>query len=169
MNVEEIKVQAQLQVGTPIQLQYVIRFINEGLNELAINYTTACKRDNITLNMEKDTWVELPNNFIEEKEIKMNGSKYENYEIENNEIRCSNKGELEISFLRIPDKVTAITDIPGIHVAYHYALALFVATREKTRLFGEEDGESSRIMNEFLIKSNITHNRIKKKRGRIKI
>lgn len=169
MNVEEIKVQTQLQISMKIQLQYAIRFINEGLNELAIAHTTACKRDNFIIDVIKDTWTDLPNDFIEKKEVKLNGVDYKGYEIDDNQIKCDQGGKLEIRYLRLPKPVTSKSDIPEIHLAYHYPLALFVASKEKSRLFGDEDMESVRFMNEFLRKSSMAHSRIRKKGGRIRV
>ena len=169
MNVEEIKIQAQLQICMQIPLQYVIRFVNEGINELGITYDTACERGTFITDITKDIWIDLPRDFIEAKEVKINGLETKQYEIDNNQIRCSNNGNLEMRFLKLADNVTSKTDIPNIHLAYHYPLTSFVASREKSRLFGDEDNESLRLMNDFFRKSAMAHARIRKKGGRIRI
>lgn len=169
MNVQEIKVQAQLHMAMQMQLAYCIRFINECLNELATAYDTACIRDNISLSITEDTWTNISDDLMKLKEIKLNGVKYFDYEIEGNQIRCEDTGTFDINYLRLPNPVIAKTEVPETHSSFHYAIALFVASREKSRLFGEEDTENLRFMNEFIQKGSLINSRLRKKPRRVKV
>ncbi|TCO79131.1 hypothetical protein [Marinisporobacter balticus] len=152
MNVEQIKIQAERNnEGMAIKNQYVIGSINECIQSVLPNqYESACKRAKITIAAKKDTIIDLPIDLVKVKKMKRANSKYGNFEVFDNQIEFENDGIFDINYLRKPKEITTMTETPEINSAFHYAIALFVAAREKNRLFGSEDVESQRLMSEFL-------------------
>lgn len=149
MNVKDIKVQAQLHVSRQIQLQYVLKFMNEAINNLAIEHDTACKREFMTIKADKNIWYDLPDDCLGIKECTYYGEKYNNYRANHGQIKFGDTGDFEIGYLRYPKMVENETEVPDINGAYHYCLALFVASREIQRLFGDENSDSMRLMQEY--------------------
>lgn len=149
MNVNDIRIQAQLHHNMPINNQYTIKYINECMMKLANQYTTACILDHIKVSVLADTPVELPNDLLHIRRVKKSNDKYTDFEIFNNSVVFNEDGEYEIDYFKYPKLVSADTETPSIHMAYHYALALFVASREKSRMFGDEETDSIRLMQEF--------------------
>lgn len=172
MNVKEIKVQSQLHISREINLQYALRFINEAINELAIEYDTACKRKFLDIEAIEDTWIDLPQNFLTIiRCLDSYDNKFYDFKVEYGQIKFPYSDKFNIAYLEYPQSCSTETETLDINTAYHYAISLFVAAREKQRLFGNEDTDYVRLMQEYkekAFKANIRLMRGKKTRRRMK-
>lgn len=161
MTVDEIRIMAQLKSGRSIDLQVAMKFINEALDDLAVDYNTACRKKDYKIQAEENKWVDLPQDCVGVVECTQDGYKYDHYVInEHLQIKFETEGTFDIAYLiKYPD-VSTKTETPSINNAYHQAIALFVGAREKQRLFGEEDSDSNRLMMEYMTKAKKAHSKL---------
>jgi len=152
LNVKKIREQAQLHISSKIENQYALRFLNEGLTRIYTDYPkTACKRSFITIEAIKDEWIDIPVDIAGIVRCKKNNLDYGNYTVGYGQVIFNDTGTYTLGILIYPAVLTVETDTPEIPFVYHYCLSLFLAAREKQRLFGDEDSDSVRLMQEFFM------------------
>ena len=149
MNLEQIRIAAQLHIGVSMEKPFARRFANEGMMHLCHLFPyTAMKKKKVTLtNVERGVPVELPEGLV--YKVKHRDALYAEFEILDDEIEFNHAGDFVIYYHKRPEPLNAESDVPEIPEAFHPSLALLVAAREKFRLFGEEDVDSIRLMREF--------------------
>lgn len=143
--------QANLHRGQVIDASLGNWYINEGMQALAVEHDTACKRDYATLVCTGGVWTALPSGCIRVTEAVIGGTyvPYDDYETSFNELRTMSTVDLDITYLTVCDPVVGATGTPAVHSLYHMALALFMAARDRQRVMADEDGDSLRLMAEF--------------------
>ena len=109
----------------------------QSCNNLALKYDEAGKKVTQTISATKNTWIDLT--CLSIKRCLLNGEVYDNYLYENGQIKFPITKDFDIEYITYHDKVTALVDTPGIHEAFHEAIAYYVAYREMTRIFMHED------------------------------
>lgn len=177
MTVQEIKNYALLLSGfRDIPDNYVFLYINEAMNDLAVNYEEAGKRETTYLYGFDDGWTELPDNCLSVKRcFDKNHIVTSDFVIENGLIKFDISGEYKVEFIRMNDRVNTLTETPSINALFHDALAYWVAYRETTRIFMHEDinegNNKIMLFTEFNRKSKQANAKLrtaKKSRKRIK-
>lgn len=176
MTVQEIKNLALVLCGQrEIPDAYVLMYINEAMNDLAIQYDEAGKKEVTYLYGTKDIWTDLPNNCIAIKRCFKGDVLEDDFLIENGQIKFPTEGEHKVEYIATQDNVTALTDTPGINQLFHEALAYYVAYKEMTRIFMHEDliegNNKILLITEYHRKAeqaNKTLQTMKKSRRRIK-
>lgn len=172
MTGKDIRVQAQLHCDLNIESPYAIRYINEAINQLALEYDTAMNKGFTTITVDNVSWNELPKDVVVIKKVTRDNTAYNSFIVDGNMIRFYDIGTYEIEYLKMPTPLTTETDEPDINSLYHYAIALFVASRERSRLFSDEDNDCLRLMSEFVnnaAKVNVRLSSQKKTRRIIKM
>lgn len=176
MTVQEIKNLALVLCGQrEIPDAYVLMYINEAMNDLAIQYDEAGKKEVTYLYGTKDIWTDLPNNCIAIKRCFKGNVLEDDFLIENGQIKFPTEGEHKVEYIATQDNVTALTDTPGINQLFHEALAYYVAYKEMARIFMHEDltegNHKVLLLAEYRRKSGLASTKlrtIKKSRQRIK-
>ena len=151
MQYSDILKEANLLRGAKIDAVLGKWFINEGMQVLATDYDSACKRNNVALTVPVGTWTDLPAGCLAIIECSASGTPYETYEMSFGQIRTlsSDALTLDLTYLTAHPDVVADSDAPGVHELYHRPLALFMAARDRQRVFADEDSDSVRLMAEF--------------------
>lgn len=159
MTFEKILTHANLHVGAGISITTTngMRFINEGIYDLATRYKTARKRATIAQSFVAYEWTNLPAGCLTIIGCTCNGFKYDDFEASYDQIQFPGNCTVTLEYLRAPELVATAGDEPDINALYHYPLALFMAARERQKMFGDEESDSVRLMNEYLTKTNEVH------------
>ena len=135
MNWLQIKQQAELYRRDPVV--YPKRWFNEGKALLANMYTTACKLYT----------QEYPDVNLDETQVLPDGCRYIkkvvsadsptylyttfSTDISSNEIMFKTPGSYIVTYLKETDDIVGTdSEVPTIHVAYHYPLAKYIAAKE---------------------------------------
>ncbi|MBO8161338.1 MAG: hypothetical protein H0Z24_06840 [Thermosipho sp. (in: Bacteria)] len=172
MTGQDIRILAQISIGKEINKTYATKFLNEGMEILAEKYDTACVKETTTITATKNTWYDLPNGFLKIRKVYKDDDEVlpDNYLVDFDQILFIEDGTYTIEYLRYPNELTVETDTPEIHKAYHKILSYFIASRETSRLFGSENPESARFMQEFEIRAKEIDIKLssQKRRRRIK-
>ena len=138
MTVQEIKDFVLNKLGfKEMPDKYVLQFVNEIMDSLAIDYDSAGKKTTYTITATKGTWTDLPSDCIAVKRCFKDNSEY-NYDdfiIENGQIQFNTDGTYTIEYLALQSHVTALNEVPGINIIFHEALSLGVAYKEACRNF----------------------------------
>lgn len=137
MTVQEIKDFVLNKLGfKEVPDKYVLQFVNEIMDSLTM-YDSACKKATNTIITTKGTWTDLPSNCIAVKRCFKNDNEYnyDNFIIENGQIQFKTDGTYSIEYLALQDHVTTLSEVPGVSVIFHEALALGVAYKESCRVF----------------------------------
>lgn len=124
-----------------------IAWLNEGLSALGAN---ALLFGTTTIDaLEVGTFYPLPANALDVmKVLDAAGDYYLGYNCQGNNISFADAGTYTVTYRRLPAPVSAVSDTPEVHQAFHPVLALFVASRFKSRN-DDENPDSVRLMNEF--------------------
>ena len=150
MRQSEIRVRAQLHTGAPIDQTHALMFSNECLIALSNLYESVCrKKKDVLENVVANEEVLLPDDCFQLIRVRRNGETYTDYELYGQGVFMEDNGNYQIEYLKEPDPIDVETSTPDVPSAFHPSIALFVAAREKFRLFGEEDVDSIRLMREF--------------------
>ena len=170
MNLEQLRISAQLHIGVAMEKPFARRYANECITQLCNLYPyTVMKRRKETLeNVARDTPVDLPADCYMLYKVKSHGDKYQDFEVFGNEITFADGGTFELEYFKRPDPVNAESDVPEIPEPFHPSISLFMGAREKFRLFGEEDVDSIRLMREFA-ETSMLANDMRAKHGRRRI
>jgi len=95
------------------------------------------------------TFYSLPSDALRVVEaLDSNNSPYEDYDVSGSEIRFADDDTYSIRYSRLPAQLLAQTDTPEVHQAFHPVLALFVASRYKSK-DDDENRDAQRLMAEF--------------------
>lgn len=138
MTVQEIKNLALVLSGQrDMPDNYLFLYINEAMSDLAIRYDEAGKKD-ITY-LYGDDWVDLPSGCISIKRCSKDNVPVTDYLVENGQIKFIENGEYKIEYIKLHDKITKLTDVPGTNELFHEALAYYVGYKEMARIFMHED------------------------------
>lgn len=138
MNCQAIKSYALKKTGLNNILDgYVIDYINETMDSLAIEYDSARKKIITTITATENEWIDLPSDCLAVKRCFKgdNNYVYDDFIIENGQIQFTITDTYKVEYLGLQAHVTQITDIPSINIAYHEALALGVSHKEANRIF----------------------------------
>ncbi len=155
---------------------YVLSYINELLSELAMKYDSAGRKKIAYIDAEKSEWYDLPKDCLAVKRCINDENNYvcDYFIIENGQIQFTISGSYKIEHIAAQNCVINITDIPGINLAYHEALAYGVAFKETNRIFMHEDmiqgNNKYLLMQEYLLKSKEANDKLstmKRSRRRI--
>lgn len=159
--------QANLHRGQKIDEVLGKWFINEGLQTLATQYDTACKRLDTTLTCPAGEWVDLPVSAIRVLECVQSGTAtpYDAYEASYGQLRAESDVVLDITYLRAPLDVVADSDTPDTHELYHKPLALFMAARDRQRVYADEERDAMRLLNEFNTMATLANARLGSLKG----
>jgi len=141
----DILKQANTHRGAKIDDVLAKWYINEALQDLAVKYDTACKRTAATVVCPAGVWVDLPAGCIRIVDV----SPAEFYEASLGQIRTETDTTLTITYLTRGVNVVNNTDAPDVHELYHLPLALFMAGRDRQRVFADEESDAQRLMGEF--------------------
>ena len=140
MTVQEIKNYALLLSGfNDIPDSYVYIYINQIMNDLAIKYDEAGKKATSIVTVVKDAWNELPANCIAVKRCLLNNYIYDDFVIENGQIKFNNAGTFTMEYITTQTPVVALANTPGVNIVFHEAIAYGVAYKESSRIFMHED------------------------------
>jgi len=178
MTALEIKNYALKLCGLPSMPDtYVIDYINEALDNLAIKYDTARKKVIIALTGTENEWTDLPSDCLAVKRCFKVDNNYvdDDFLIENNQIQFTDTGTYKVECLSMQEHISALTDTPAINIAYHIALAYWVAHKEISREFLLEDmvqgNNKVMLLQEYGVKAEEANNALssmKRSRKRIK-
>lgn len=162
MTLEEMRISAQLHVGMPIEQGFARRYANEGLSILANTYDSICRKKKITLTITAGEETELPADCFQLIRLRKWGKPYKAFEVYSTAIFTEDSGEFEIEYLKMPTLLNAESDIPDIPRSFFATIPLFIGAREKFRVFGEEDVDSMRLLQEFYELAREANNRVAK-------
>lgn len=172
MKMSEIGTHANLHSGMVIADPVAILYANEAITKLATLYDSACKRETIVLtDVEIDAWVDLPADCLSIKEVRIDGDVSNRWIASQGQIKFPEDGpnEATIEYLRKSNDIVSKTDVPEIHSQYHPAIALFVASRERSRKFGDQENDAQRLMGEFIVESDNVDKRLNNQKGTPKV
>lgn len=124
-------------------------FINEALNELAVNFDSACKMVRLPMDFVENTWKALPLDLVALKYVESGDTKDSSFSVENNEIRFDYTFSGTLVYLRAPVSADILTDYPEVNDLYHPILPIYVGARAKQRDYGSYDTDSIRLIEEF--------------------
>lgn len=152
MQYTDILREANLHRGAKIDTVLGKWFINQGMQKLATDFPSARKRNTTTLDVAPNVWVDLPAGCLTVIECTVGGVDYDAYEVSFGQIRTQSATTLTLSvvYLTVFPDVVADSDVPGVPELYHRPLALFIAARDRQRVFADEDTDSVRLMSEFM-------------------
>lgn len=146
----DLLTQANLHAGRAISAPLGIRYINEGIMTLAREFDTARKRATATITAEQYVWQDLPAGCLNIIECTVEGFNFTDYTVSYGQIQFAYNVTANIVYLVSPSLITEATGTPDVHEMYHYPLSLFMAARERQRIFGDEEQDAVRLMSEFL-------------------
>ena len=170
MIVSTIRKQAQLHSDLKIAKDVAIMYLNDGVRVLATMYDTACRRATATITAAASVWVDLPANTMRIVECKVDGLDYDFYEASLGQIRFEGSvTNAALTVLTTHPDVATDTDESTIHALYHGPLALYVAARERQRLFADEENDAQRLMSEFYTQAMQANARLCEVKGTRKI
>jgi hypothetical protein len=104
-----------------------------------------------TITAEAKTFYNVSNTYtvLDVVEVEdSDGDLYLGYDVRGGQIRFADADTYKVTFRRLATSVTAQTDTPEVHSAFHPAIALFVASRFKSRN-DDENPDAARLMDEF--------------------
>lgn len=116
--------------------------------------------DSTVITAEKNTWYDLPSDYLELFEIEKDGLDYpyygrkygdfyrDDFDIRDFQIVFPEKGTYTIRYYRLPKPISKIEDTPEIHEVFHYPISLYVAARFKAEDW-EENPAAQAKMNEY--------------------
>jgi len=168
MKMKTICTHANLHNGREIADPIAILYANEALSMLATLYDSACKRDTSTLgDLAEDTWVDLPEGCINVTRVKVEGYESLTWQASQGQIKFpqSAASNVTMEYLRKSNDISTIEEVPEISELYHTVLSLFIASRERSRLFGDQESESQRLMGEFHAEAAAADLRIKNQKN----
>lgn len=115
-----------------------------------------------TLDVERDTWVDLPRSFLSVFEIEKEGTptpyygrKYKafydgSFDIRDNKIRFQESGTFTLWGYVMPRAFTNLYREPGVHEVLHYPIAIYVASR--AIFWDDEENPTAQMkMNEYFM------------------
>lgn len=130
-------------------------WLNEALTKLGAG---AYKKSTTSIAATAKTWYDLPSDaLVVDEVLDSAGKPYEDYDAAGGQIRFADAGTYSVTCRRLPAAVTIKTAIPEVHAAFHPVLALFVASRYRTKEADadpEEVAEATRLMGEFNSENN---------------
>ena len=106
------------------------------------------------------TWTDLPNDLLEIIEIEKTGLSEPYFGRRNGicfsgsfdcrcgKIRFEDGGDYTVWYMATPSTITSLSEAPNIHAAFHYPIALFLASRFRS-YDDEESQDAARLMNEY--------------------
>lgn len=96
------------------------------------------------------TWYDLPEDMIEITEIEdASGNGYRGaYRVRDGKIRFYTAGTYTVWYYKRPGEMSTLTEEPGAHVLLHRPIALFLASRFKSKE-DDENPDAVRLMNEY--------------------
>lgn len=144
----DILKQANLHANLTLDTSVGLWYINDALSLLATDYPSARKRSAVTITAEADTWADLPAGTIRIVECRVDGQDYSDYEASLGQIRFQDAVTAQLQVLLPPNKQIQ-DNAPDIHEMYHQPLALYMAARERQRVFADEESDAARLMGEF--------------------
>lgn len=122
-------------------------WLNEGLAALGVNamlFTTTTIEA-----LEAWTFYPLPTNALDVVEVlDVDNEPYLDYSCRSGGIRFIDLGTYTVTCRKMPAAVTSTNEVPEVHEAYHSVMALFVASRYKSR-DDDENQDAVRLMQEF--------------------
>lgn len=135
-------------------------WLNEGLFALGAN---ALLFGTTTIDAESGTFYPLPADALDITEVlDAAGTFYTLYRCRGGEISFFDAGTYTVTYRRLPASVSAVDDTPEVHQAFHPVLALFVASRFKSR-DDDENKDAARLMGEFNVRMLDVYRRIRPK------
>ena len=163
MNLEDMRIAAQLHVGISMEKPFARRFANEAMIQLCNLYPKTVmrkKKENIDAVGGEETT--LPQDCYLLTKVKKGDRVETDYEIYGDTLEFERSGTYTIEYLKKPDPLGTESDVPQMPEAFHPSIALFIASREKFRLFGEEDVDSIRLMREFAETASLANTMVSK-------
>ncbi|HYD91258.1 MAG TPA: hypothetical protein VEA37_07190 [Flavobacterium sp.] len=124
-----------------------------------------------TYSAQADTWYTLPADLIEIDKVEIGNYKTYSYDVRETypaKIKFSSTGTYEVWYLKVPYKVTTLTNKPDMHPYLHGAGALFIASRFKARE-DDENPDSQRLWQEYLMDKAERIKRLNNPSGRYKV
>lgn len=171
MNLEDLRITAQLHIGVSMEQPFARRYANEALIQLCNMYpmTVMRKKKAVLTDVVSGEETELPADCYMLYKVKRYGETInEGYELVDQHIEFDANGEYELVYYARPTMLNAESDVPEVPEPFHPCIALFIGAREKFRLFGEEDVDSIRLMREFAETAGLADSFVNK-RGRKRI
>lgn len=174
MKGKDIRIQAQLDFSRSIDPLYAINYLNEGQRKLALNFKYARVEEKVTITV-TDTleYYDLLTTVLSVKSITENGYKYLGaYDIDGKTILIPYKGTYVVTILRYPKSLADENIEPEIPEEYHDSLSKWIAYKERSRIYTENDKTAQTFLTDFWSNSrdvNIALKRREKKIRRIRV
>lgn len=165
MTVLEIMNLAIIDAGIAIPEAYGKRWLNEGLNELAIMFDSAClKGTSQIVCVDVNEYYNLPSGCLRIKEITdEDKDNYKDYIADESSIKFDSEGTYNLLYYKQPNDVTTTAETPGCHTLYHKALSNYVTHKA---LADKKPDKSNLYYSMFLTKSNSVDSRVKRMKGK---
>lgn len=138
MNCQEIKDSVLKKTGlNDIPDGYIIDYINEIMDSLAIEYDSARKKKIINIPGIINEWIDLPNDCLAIKRCFRGENNYgfDDYIVENGQIQFTITDNYKVEYLGMQEHVAELVDTPSISVMFHECLILGVSYKEANRIF----------------------------------
>lgn len=138
MNCQEIKDYALKKTGLDdIPDGYVISYINETMDSLAVEYDSARKKIITNIAGIKDEWIDLPSDCLAVKRCFKGDNNYvfDDYIVENGQIQFMITDTYKVEYLAMNPHVAELINTPSINIMFHETLAIGVAYKEANRIF----------------------------------
>lgn len=163
----DILKQSNLHRGAAVDTVLGKWFINEGLQTLAIDYDTACRRQTATVVCTAGIWADLPDRCIRIVDCVISGTRvpHDDYAASLGQIQTTTDVTLDLTYLVAPVDVVNDSDVPDVHELFHKTLALFMAARDRQRIFADEESDAMRLMSEFRQMAHAANARLSNLKG----
>ena len=94
-------------------------------------------------------WYALPADLLVITEVEKGGEEYTgSYRLRGQKIRFSETGTFTVWYYRLPAEIVALTEAPEAHILLHRPMALFLASRFKSK-DDDENQDAARLMGEY--------------------
>lgn len=147
MTGEQIRILADSFVDDNLDTLDALGWLNECLDELG---SEARQAGSVVINAASTTeWYDLPGDLIEITEVEDGQGNYGGaYRVREGKIRFYTAGTYTVWYYKRPGEMETLTDEPEAHVLLHRPMALFLASRFKSKE-DDENPDAARLMNEY--------------------
>lgn len=162
MKVSKIRNLSEIYCGVSIPDDLVISLVNEALHmigDLALVY------DDVSLNAQASTWIELPEDTVSIESASKDGKPYSGFTTQGLKIKFDEEGQFVVTIRRMPKEVEMLTDEPECHPMFHRAIVTYVRGMMK-KILDDNSADGQMLLAQFTQEVDRVANMLQRTRKR---